>query len=208
MAIQTKTRAQGRKARMDPHRSKEARFRAAHDGLVVDPSDDPAAVPFYRVHAGLRAAWGDRWCRDASTAVHHAACEAGWFAGGNLYAGACEALRQYAERLQPPTEPHHQYSWASCPEEPTEEDAREEFRAQFRRAFPGRRANSRFGREKWEEVKDKAMAIVRARYDAALARYEENEARIRAFNTAQDAAYRSQRDAYERFQRDVAELTE
>lgn len=162
--------------------TRAARFESAYAAFRPAPDDRPEAIPFYRAFAGLRAAWGEDFCDTYNHALHQAACTCGGFPEGQRYAVALAVIKDMAERVVVPEEPRPSCSYSMPPQKPTEDDARALFVEQFRSAFPGKRANSKFGNEQWLRVRGKALELVRAQYDKDKARYDREEARLDAEN--------------------------
>ncbi len=161
-------------------------FEQAAAAFLPAPDDSAAAIPFYRAWAGLRAAWGESFCKDFNGAVHNAACAAGWAPDGERYQAALITLRHLSENQQAPAAPREVWANAyhATPVEPTERDAREFFNAEWRRKYPGKRANSKEANTKYAELSGKALAILRERYAQALAEYQRREEQTSRENAA------------------------
>lgn len=186
----------------------EQAFNTAHDAFVPAADDNPDCVPFYRAAAGLYAAWGKEFCDRYNSAVHRAACECSHsHPTMSRYQLALYMLKYTAEQTKAPSEPRYSYSSRCEPSEPTEQDARNIFNAQFKRAFPGQRLNSKAAKEKWAQVRDKAFSLARADYETALAAYRAHEASIDKQNAARKAEYQGQLDAIQQFRAAVAAIT-
>jgi len=88
-----------------------------------------------------------------------------------------ELLRCFAN-LYPayPPEPKRHFS-SDCEPYRNESLAGQIFARQFRRAFPGKRINSRFAKEKWREVRSQAEVLAEREYQSCLAEWQEREDR-------------------------------
>lgn len=162
------------------------RFDAAYATFVPAPDDSDCAIPFYRAYAGLRAAWGPALTDPVglgSHVVHQAACYSG-DAPGDRYDVACQTARRIVETTKLPPKPTPRYSYAAEPSKPTEQDAYEEFKAQYKRAFPGKRINSIHAKQQWAKVEMFAMQFVMNRYQQALAAHQQEEAQRQQQNHA------------------------
>src|SRR5262249_15190701 len=83
-----------------------------------------------------------------------------------------------------PDEPRYTHSYACLPSEPTDDDARQFFNGEYKRAFPDKRANSKHANALWIEKHEQAMAIVREQYQTRLAAYHARETELDASNAA------------------------
>jgi hypothetical protein len=155
-------------------------FEQARAAFTPDASDNPECIPFYRVWAGLKAVWGAEFCANYHYVVHQAACYAS-DRKVDAYEVAVATAKDFAQRIELPRKPEPCISWGiTVPQEPTEDDAYSLFKTQFRTAFPGKRPNSAFGKEKWQAVRTKAVTIVRDRYAEEKAQYDAEIARRKA----------------------------
>lgn len=161
-----------------------ATFAQAHDAFVPADDDNPDCIPFYRMWHGLKAAWGSQFADTFNGALHRAACE-GSYAKTNeeRYRIALVSLKALVADAKLPEEPRYQHYYGCLPDEPTEQDARAFFNQEYKRAFPGRRANSKDANVKWAEKREQAMAIVRQRYEDSCTAYRARESEIEQGNT-------------------------
>jgi ribosomal protein L14E/L6E/L27E len=189
--------------------TKAEKFQEAFEAFIPAPDDNPDCIPFYATWRGLDAAWGSDFCNQYHSAVHQACGDSGY--GGSRitlaerYQAACTSLRYWAEKAEAPQEPASRIFWMYRPQEPAE--ARALFAGQFRQAFPGQRINSKLAKEKWEEVKGKAFEVVAEQYQAALAHYEAEKAKVDGQNAAEKATWQEKRAALEVFKALVLEVT-
>jgi hypothetical protein len=190
------------------HDSRQQQFELAHAAFTTAPEDSPEAVPFYRAHAGLRAAWGAEFVRAYDSAVHRAACNAGWAKDGERYRVALDTVRSMAQEQTAPQEPRYRYCYDGEPREPNDADVLEFFRQQWRAKYPGKRVNSREALAKFEEVKGKALTILQQRHAAAMAERLEKHARIDRENAAARAKWQEAIDHQNAFRAAVAALGE
>jgi len=127
----------------------------------------------------------------------------------------CDDLKGFllnAKRLLPeiPKRPERGYVYDCEPIERVEEDAYELFRSQFKARWSGKRINSKFAKEKWEQVKDKAIEIARQEHVEKQEQWKERErtrddewnARLREWDEKRDVAVRI-REAFERIFGDI-----
>lgn len=163
------------------------RFQEAYHGFQPAADDNPECIPFYRSHAGLRAAWGEDFCRQHHSLVHECAC----YCNGD-YAKAVQHAKWIGETIKLPEEPSYSYSWKSEPRKPTEADAKEEFKWRFKAAFPGQRLNSREARQKWLEKRRQALKYVGKRYHKALLEYRQDVERCAEENAKRKAEWQGE----------------
>lgn len=149
-------------------------YRDAYHAYEPQPDDRPDGISFYRAWAGLRAAWGDVFCKKYDAILHRACCMAYRFSPEEGYAIALSIVEESARQADPPR-PSGPYSSNCPPRLPREDDARNLFKSEFRRAFPGKRLNSREANRLWIEKRAQAMEIVQARYRERCAQYEADE---------------------------------
>lgn len=150
------------------------------------PTDNPDCIPFYRAWTGLTAAWSDLFPDKFGHIMHTASCAASYHADPEkAYEAAVAQLRGMVDGYQTPREPIGSYYCGGInAQEPTESTVKAFFNSEFKRAFPGERANSKHAHELWAKNRDKATAILRERYEAALADYQKREDEQRARNAA------------------------
>lgn len=140
--------------------------------FVVSPEDNPDCVPFYRAWRGMENVVGKEMMSRWHYLVHEAVC---WGSNKPIeeqFQTIVGHLRYMVERWQRPEEPRYSYSYACAPSEPTEHDARQFFNDEYKRAFPGKRANSKDANRLWKEKRDQAFAILRERHNTKQAEYE------------------------------------
>lgn len=179
-------------------------FEQAYADFVPAKDDNPDAIPYYRAFAGLRAAWGEDFYLKYNHAVHQAAC---WCGGlnGDRYQVAVATIMDLVEKTRLPDPPRMEMSWDSEPNPPTENDARGIFNASFKKAFPGKRLNSKFAREKWEEKRELAMNLAQEEYEGKKAAYDAKQAKIDQRNADATAIWEEQVRKIEEFKRAAAE---
>lgn len=188
-----------------------ATFEKAYNAFVPQDDDPKDNIPFYRTAAGLQAAWGKDFCDKHNSAFHQAACESGYGNPQTLeerYRAAVVTLRHFADTMTLPQEPLRTYgsSCYSCPQEPTEADAYNLFKAEFKTAFPEHRVNSKFANEKWAEKKEQALQIVRVRYQASLSRWEQEQERLANENEQRRSEWQAKCDKVNQFKAAVAQI--
>jgi len=159
-------------------------YQEAKAAWVPDAADNPDNHWFYSSWAGLSAVFaalhGDVWQHHA--VVHQALC---WSQGE--WPALCTELRRALPQI--PERPKRPLSHDQAPVR-TPERAREIFERQFRNAFPGKRLNSTFAKQKWEEVKAKAEKLADDEFLAALAAWTAREqARDKIYQEALSAWY-------------------
>lgn len=142
--------------------------------FVPAPDDNPDCVPFYRAWAGVRAVFG----KEVMDMYHHFFHEAICWQAGHLpleqqWDCITKHLQYIIDRWTRPEEPRYSYMWDAKPQPPKEEDARQLFNREFKKAFPGKRANSKEANRLWEEKKALAMKYVTNDYERNLAAYQE-----------------------------------
>jgi hypothetical protein len=152
-------------------------------------NDNPDCVPFYRAWFAMTQVIG----KDAMSRWHHllheCLCWASSQPESEQFNVALKHARYMIDRWSTPDEPRYIYSGQAHPSEPTETDARKFFNEEFKRAFPGKRANSREANRLWEEKREQAMAILRERYQASVKEYETHEQDIETKNAAMREAW-------------------
>lgn len=143
--------------------------------FVPAENDNPECIPFYRAWSGMTAVLGketmDRWHH----LLHEAICWSLSKPELEQFQTIIQSCHWIIDRWTRPEEPRHSYSWECTPSEPTEDDARQFFNMEYKNAFPGKRANSKDANALWLEKRERAIAILRERYDANLARHNERE---------------------------------
>ena len=180
-------------------------YRQACAEYVPDASDNPECVPFYRAWRGVKAAWGTGFVEANHHWVHRALC---WSSPEYEYETVLKTIRFLANDAKRPDDPYRELSYHCPPHEPTEDDVIHFFRMEYRRAYPGKRVNSKHAKEQWAKVKDRAAQLVREQYEKDLEEYRAKEAAIKARNDAQQAEWQAQVDAIEAFKAACANLPE
>lgn len=153
----------------------QEKYLDGHSSFVVSPDDNPDCVPFYRAWAGMTAVLGKETMNRWHHMLHEALCTASYKPLEEQYTTAVEHLRYMVDRWQQPERPRMFHSYACSPSEPTEQEAREFFNVEYKRAFPDKRANSKHANGLWIEKREQAMAILREQYNARLADHETRE---------------------------------
>jgi hypothetical protein len=150
--------------------------------FVPDATDNPDCVPFYRAWRGVQNVLDkptlDKWHH----LLHEAICTASYKPEHEQYATFIGHLRYMAERWIKPNEPRPSYGYECEPSEPIEHDARQFFNSEYKRAFPGKRANSKEANRLYEEKREQAVTILREQYNIKRAAYEAREAERDARN--------------------------
>lgn len=135
------------------------------------PDDNLSNAWFYSAFEGMKAvcnAINPEFFFECNYLLHEAIC---------LSQGKDLALIVKCIRIpETPKKPEQRYS---SDYEPTydENRPREMFAQQFKAKFPGKRINSRFASEKWEEVKAKAEEYAQTEYKARFADWQGRELR-------------------------------
>lgn len=182
-------------------------FEAACAAWTPAPEDNPEAVPFYRAHAGLRAAWGEEFYRAYDSAMHRAACEAGYGkTPEESYRVALASVRDMAQRQVAPSEPRYNYCHYSEPRAPTEQDALEFFRREWRKKHPGKRVTCAEATAKYAEVKGRALEILTGQHVIALDEWRDKVARVDSENAKRRAEWQNAVAAQDAFRSAVAAL--
>lgn len=153
-------------------RSMADTFTLAHEAFIPAPDDNPDAVPFYRAYAGLKQAWGAEFVDEFHTAIHQIGCHIMHLKLEEKYPKALELLRYNVEHQAVIPKPQKRYQYHSEPDPPTEQDVVDLFNEQFRGAYPGKRINSKFAKEKWSQYSHMAKKAVQERYERAKAAYQ------------------------------------
>ena len=142
------------------------RFKLLCDSFTPRPDDYPDSIPFYRAAFALRELWGAGFVDTYYHIWHQAACYSS-DAPTDRYAIALATARKFLDAPIPKASaPCHNYDAEPTP--PTEVDAKKEFCRQYRRAFPGKRVNSKHANELWAQTHDAAVKIVMDRYKSDL----------------------------------------
>lgn len=157
-------------------------YLAAYHGFQPEPDDNPQAIPCYRAAAGIRAVVGEDLCRRAHSLFHAAFCHAGDGTPEEGPARAAAVFEDFVAKAKPPTEPRKPSFYLYHPEP---QDPREIFKSEYRRAFPGKRTNSREANELWKKKEklcrdhvDKVYQIQKEKYDAALTEHQRTVTQI------------------------------
>lgn len=136
-------------------------FNDAAAAFVPVADDNPECVPFYRRWFGAMAVLESLGfdkksaLNDHHSMFHYACCQS------TNYAEFLVSLRSSLPR--PVRAPEMRCNYDPQPAEATEADARQIFDDSFRTAFKGKRLNSKFAAQKWEEKKARALEIARER---------------------------------------------
>lgn len=162
--------------------NREQAYIEASHAWVPDPYDMveyPSNLPFYRAWQGVVAAMGvsdySQLEERFKGLFHNPIC---WCMGLPIeqqWAKMVEQFRDMVSKWNAPEEPRL-VNWGfyeSAPVEPTEHDARQFFNQEYKRAFPGKRANSKDANALWLEKKDKAMVILQERHKGQYAAWEQ-----------------------------------
>jgi hypothetical protein len=183
-------------------------FEQGFSGFVPQTDDPPDNISFYRTFRGLEAAFGKDLCDKYNGAIHNAACDA--CCGGNAtaserYQYALISLRHQADKMKVPEEPEYRRFWQHEPQEPGEVEAHNLFAEQFRARFPGQRINGKLAKEKWPQVRERALEIVHEKYVAAKAKYDAERAGVDEENARRKADWQERVARVESFKRIIAE---
>lgn len=162
--------------------SNAERYLDGAQAFVPDATDNRDCVPFYRAWRGVQNVLDkptmDKWHH----LLHEAICTASYKPEHEQYVTFVKHLRYMLERWTRPDEPRYSYSYNCPPSEPTDDDARQFFNGEYKRAFPGKRANSKEANRLYEEKREQAMAILREQYQTRLAAHEARESEYDARN--------------------------
>jgi hypothetical protein len=184
------------------------RYQEAAASFVPASDDNPDCIPFYRAFTGLRAVWCEDFCKTNHHIVHQAACHASQVWPEDAYRVALASVRDLASKMVNPPRPNPQYSYRAAPGEPTEADAYNLFKEEFKRAFPDKRVNSRFAKEKWNQKREKALEIVRERWSLARGRFDAEERKIQDVNDKQRQEWEARCASIAEFKAAVGSLPE
>ena len=148
--------------------------------------DNPDCVPYYRAAAGLKAVWGQEFCTKYSSAFHRAFCAAGSVRAEDGLRAAEAALEEMISLSQEyPREkerPRTRFFYQAEPAEVTVENVRAFFCEEYRRAFPGRRSNSRHAKMLWVEKEKEAWKILWERHARKMEAFRAEEAKCDSEN--------------------------
>lgn len=161
----------------------------------VSPDSEPADQQhFHRSWAGVVAARGyssysemperERWL------FYNPICWVEWqrLLVEQQWPAIVAQLQEQVDKWTPPEEPRSWYFSEIAPPEPTERDARAYFNREFKRAYPGERANSKHANAAYLEVirdggafghetrQQRAMRVLRHQWTTAVATYEQRKA--------------------------------
>lgn len=123
---------------------------------------------FYRDYAAARAVWS-AWAQandvdmpEPDSLIHHSCMNQHHGAGFDRFA---IQAKWFVDRFTSPArKPEKRMGWNDSEPFLSEGAAREFFESEFRRAFPGKRINSAFAKEKWAEYEGQARLIVEKRF--------------------------------------------
>jgi len=151
-------------------------FYQAKQEFVLDASDDPGFLWFYSSWRGMQKICETLGVdiQEIHHLVHHALC-----VSNGEFDLILKDLRQEMETMVLPKMPEK--TWWHSDYEPVfgesdiKERAYEIFKGQFKTTFPGKRLGTKFAKEKWEEVEDKAKELATAALQAAYDSWKERE---------------------------------
>ena len=157
-----------------------------------DPEDNPDCHWFYASWTAMAEVF--RRLGLSLKSVHHSMHQALCMAQGD-WEGTLAQLRQ-ALPFPRPEKPERPL-WQSRSKPVTDEkalakEARELFKSEFKRKFPGERCNSKHANEKWRSVEAKALTLAKERFQNRLERWQEEENRRAEEHSARLADWRKE----------------
>lgn len=150
---------------------------AAWESHQADHGDDATRIAFDRIYKGcMTLGLPETWCHQMS----------GWIdtqaQPSEQYRQILITVRTWCRDAKLPREPYYSMGCNSVPREPTEQDAFDLFRSQYKQKFPERRINSKHAKEQWVKVSEKAWQIAQDQYKTELAHYNAMEEKRNAEN--------------------------
>ena len=182
------------------------RYLEGLQSFIPSKEDNPDCVPFYRAWRGMENVVGKETMSQWHHLLHEAICWASNKPESEQFPTILQHLRYMICRWTKPEEPRYSYSWTGAPSEPTEQDARKFFNDEYKRAFPGKRANSKEANRLWEEKRAQAFSILQEQYQTRLKDYELSEQRRDAENDKRKQDYIGQFWAMAQFEEFVRQL--
>lgn len=153
----------------------QAQYLEGLQAFVPDAKDNPDCIPFYRAWRGMENVLGKDTMSHWHHLMHEAICWATYKPIEEQYATILQHLRSMVDRWKQPEPPRYFYFYECAPSEPTEQDARKFFNEEYKKAFPGKRVNSKHANELWLQKKEQALSILRTNYKTRLAAFEQRK---------------------------------
>jgi len=153
---------------------KEFIFKQAYDAFVPDKEDNIDCIPYYRCWAGIRAVIGEVHIKKYNNFIHNSM----FWARAHTWTELVKAMQINIPDMTPGDCPREYYCYDAKPCQDVELIARSIFEQQFRDAFPRKRLNSKFAKEQWVKVQDKAREFAREDIARAMKPYNDKLARL------------------------------
>jgi hypothetical protein len=160
-------------------------FTLAHDAFVPAPDDNKEAIPFYRTWFGLKAVWGEEFCKEFHYVLHEISCRIIGLKVEEKYPKALELLQYNIDHQAYPPKPQRRISYSSEPDLFTDKDVEEIFVVHFKARWPEKRINSKFAKEKRKGAWETCQKL-------ALERYERDKAGFVAQENQRERDYQNQ----------------
>lgn len=184
----------------------EELFQKGREGFEPAPDDNPDAIPFYRDWAGVVAVIGDCNTKKFHHLIHNSLF---WANPAHAWKGVLIGLKTVADGMKIPEKPEHRIAWWLVhPDENIEGRAYEMFKSQFKRAFPGKKINSKSAKSEWERLKAKATELAEEEFKAEMIVYQRKLDQVEEENRKAQEEWESKKQAVEVFQKFVSSLEE
>ena len=154
--------------------------------FVLQKEDNPDNIQFYKAWYSIREILGNEFVEKYNGFCHNSLCMGGSENPKYFFSNFINFAKQIP--IDPKPIKHYGW-WCVKPNDNIEERAKEMFNRQFKEKFVGKRLNSKFAKEKWDEVKDKAIEFAKQNYETELAKYEKQVAEV-------DAEYQKKLDEW------------